>query len=569
VIRDVDELEDGAIMEGEVAVVGAGFAGLELASFLGRRGVSVVLLESGRLEFDPRTQELARVDSVGKPIWEPGPESEMTPYLEPELRGESRIRQFGGSSNTWTGKWRIFDPLDFAERSWVPHSGWPITFDEVWPFYEAVIRDYGLDQFAAFRQSEGVRSLRAAARSGGLEVACHAWQKSPLRLARRFGAELRAAESVNAVLGANATDIVLSNDLERVRSLVVRSLEGRELEVHAERFVLATGGLEVPRLLLSSNGQLPAGIGNRHGFVGRFNANHPKHKQGALWPAGELRDPARAGTDILPRPRFHVNFQLSDETQRDLGLLNHTLRLTPVYRYEIDYPQERVQALRESLAARDLRGVARSSLALARSPRALAKVLRRTYHRGYGGPLDHYALTMYLEQAPNPESRVYLGDETDALGLPKLVVDWRLTELDRESFDATLEELKRAFARAGLGRLEFGELTIDDTFDAAHHIGTTRMASSAEEGVVDSDCRVFGTENLYVASSSVFPTGHSMGPTLTIVALARRLGAHLVAQVAPSSASASTGLRPDPRADVVPPGLSRRLDAHGSARGRQ
>jgi choline dehydrogenase-like flavoprotein len=247
-----------------------------------------------------------------------------------------------------------------------------------------------------------------------------------------------------------------------------------------------------------------------------------------LWPAGELQDPVTSGTDIARRPGFHVNFQLSAELQRERSLLNHTLRLTPVYRFDVDYPTEKARSVRKAWSMKDVRGLTRSTLSLARSPRGALKVAQKTWHRGRGGPLDHYSLTMYLEQAPNPESRLYLSDARDALGMPKLVVDWRLTPLDAASFERTLEELSAAFTRAGLGRLEFGDLTVDDTFDAAHHIGATRMGTTPEDGVVDANCRVFGTENLYIASSSVFPTGHSMGPTLTIVALARRLAAHLL-----------------------------------------
>jgi choline dehydrogenase-like flavoprotein len=64
----------------------------------------------------------------------------------------------------------------------------------------------------------------------------------------------------------------------------------------------------------------------------------------------------------------------------------------------------------------------------------------------------------------------------------------------------------------------------DSFWSANHHIGTTRMA---DDGVVDPDCRVHGIENLFVAGSSVFPTGGYVNPTLTIVALALRLADHI------------------------------------------
>jgi choline dehydrogenase-like flavoprotein len=509
-------------------VVGAGFAGLELTHYLERHGMRVVLLESGRLDFDPKTQQLAHVHSVGKPIREPDPEHELPPYLKPEVRGEARIRQFGGTSNTWTGKWRIFDALDFEKRPWVPHSGWPVTLEELRPFYAAAVRDYGLAEFDEFERSEGVRRLRTAATRGGLEVSCHVWQNKPLRLARRFASELSQAKLVDVVLGANATEIILDDGLERVTSIAFRSLEGRRHEVQAEDFVLAVGGMEGPRLLLASSNQLAAGVGNEHDLVGRFHANHPKHKQGVLWPSRELASPTKVGTADHMRPSYHATFQLSHKEQRERAVLNHALRLIPKYRYDVGYPAERARALRDGVRGRSPSRTARGALALAKSPRSLGKVMSKTLHRGHRGRLDHYALTMYVEQAPNPESRVYLAAERDPLGMPKLVVDWRLNSLDRESFERTLQGLREGFDRAGLGRLDFQSVTVDDTFDAAHHIGATRMATTPTAGVVDPDCRVFSTQNLFIASSSVFPSGSSMAPTLTIVALARRLGEHLL-----------------------------------------
>jgi choline dehydrogenase-like flavoprotein len=72
-----------------------------------------------------------------------------------------------------------------------------------------------------------------------------------------------------------------------------------------------------------------------------------------------------------------------------------------------------------------------------------------------------------------------------------------------------------------------GDVDLDALADAAHHMGTTRMGTSSAEGVVDRDCKVFGIDNLYVAGSSVFPTGGNANPMLTILALSRRLSHHL------------------------------------------
>jgi choline dehydrogenase-like flavoprotein len=235
--------------------------------------------------------------------------------------------------------------------------------------------------------------------------------------------------------------------------------------------------------------------------------DHPKHKRGVLLPSKLLARPEEVATAMWPRPCYHVSFSLSPELQAERSLLHHALYLRPVLR------EKRWQRLRRAARL---------------SPSGLA----------------HYGLAFYAEQGPNPESRLTLAPERDLLGMPKLVVDWRMTPLDEQAFRRTHESLVEAFEQAGFGRLDFGPdpLTLDDTTDANHHIGATRMAATPEEGVVDPDCRVFGTANLYVAAASVFPTGHVAAPTLTIMALARRLAAHLLAlraQRAPARTRAS------------------------------
>jgi choline dehydrogenase-like flavoprotein len=136
------------------------------------------------------------------------------------------------------------------------------------------------------------------------------------------------------------------------------------------------------------------------------------------------------------------------------------------------------------------------------------------------------------EQAPNPRSRVNLHhSKRDQLGLPATQLDWQLSDFDKFSIRRTAELIGIELGRAGLGRVrtdideDLSKFPLVET--AWHHMGTTRMSENDRTGVVDSACRVHGLSNLYVAGSSVFPTGGRANPTLTIVALAIRLADHL------------------------------------------
>ncbi len=212
-------------------------------------------------------------------------------------------------------------------------------------------RDYGPDDIHRFRPEEAFKRLRTVTAGTGLQVSGHVWQGQTLRMAAAYGPELRRVPTIDVVLGANATELVLADDHERVRSIVFKSLDGRRFELAAETYVLTAGALEVPRLLLASNRQLPAGVGNDRDLVGRFFMEHPKHKRGTLRPGPELREPLAAFTAERPRPRPQVSFSLSDEVQREQALLGHALYLKPRYRDDIVEEHAKASAARYGLGA--------------------------------------------------------------------------------------------------------------------------------------------------------------------------------------------------------------------------
>jgi choline dehydrogenase-like flavoprotein len=146
------------------------------------------------------------------------------------------------------------------------------------------------------------------------------------------------------------------------------------------------------------------------------------------------------------------------------------------------------------------------------------------------------SLYFRTEQAPDRDSRVMLGETRDELGLRRITLDWRVTERDTTTIEQWLGLLAKALSGNGSGTvLPPVPGWEDKIIGGPHHMGTTRMAASAAKGVVDADCRVHGTANLYVAGSSVFPTGGYANPTFTIVTLALRLADRLRAELRPAA----------------------------------
>ena len=341
-----------------------------------------------------------------------------------------------------------------------------------------------------------------------------------------------AAAKPGAVHNANVTSLNVGSDGNLLKFVDFITQEGKRGRVRARQFVLASGGIENPRLLLLSNGIEPRGLGNRHDLVGRFFMEHP-HIPCALVAANDpvaligMYDQHRLdGLDV------HAALCPSEILQEEQKILNGSVTVEAV-----EHPDPSVQsaqALWRGLKARefpdDFDEKVQSVIGGIDTVMATAWKRFAENQRVYG----YIQLYARMEQAPNPESRIQLSKERDALGLHRVALDWRLTSVDIRSIDVLTRAVAAEFGRLGYGRVKLADWLFDssDRWEprmqgGSHHMGTTRMAEDPKRGVVDANCKIHGIANLYVAGSSVFPTSGYANPTLTIVALALRLSAHL------------------------------------------
>jgi choline dehydrogenase-like flavoprotein len=157
-------------------------------------------------------------------------------------------------------------------------------------------------------------------------------------------------------------------------------------------------------------------------------------------------------------------------------------------------------------------------------------LLRRRENRG-----GYFGLHAHFEQPPRPENRIRLAEERDELGLPRAEVHWGLGDDELRSLRRTYELIGAELDAAGIATLKPAlPRRLDEPLHNVthHHMGTTRMHIDPKHGVVDENSRVHGLANLFVAGSSVFPTGGAATVTLTLVAMTIRLGDHLKRELA-------------------------------------
>lgn len=483
---DANTIPADTAFAADLCIVGAGAAGLTIARELARSKLDIVVLESGGFELEPDIQTLYEGDSIG---------------LKYDLIG-TRLRYFGGSTNHWGGNCYPLDRHDFDARDWLPHSGWPFDLDELMPYYH---RAHAICQLGPFDYPPG--PARAGSPDGFMRGNLRPLgnKANPLRFGQAYRDELVRNPRIRVVTHASVLEFESTPNAARVTRVRGRAYGGAAFSVNARAYVLATGGVENARLLLLSDKTVSAGLGNQHDLVGRFFQEHVGYYLSAV--VMLQGEPGRGGGK---RGGRWITF--SDEALVANKLLNVACEITPM-----KLPQLSVFERFSDRAERTIRGMGPSPM----NPR---------YWAGEGKqPFD---IAYEAEQAPNPDSRVTLGTQRDALGQRRVVLDWRLTELDRAHLKKGLELLGRELGRLGEGRLWIRPRVLEEwppkaISVGAHHIGTTRMHDNPRKGVVDANCRVHGTSNLFVAGSSVFPTSGKANPTLTIVALAARLADHL------------------------------------------
>jgi choline dehydrogenase-like flavoprotein len=541
----VDYLEDSAAagLDADICIVGAGAAGIAIAhAFIGTP-VRVCLLESGGLAGERRSQALYEGYSTGGLPIDPG---------------TSRMRAFGGSCNLWGGGCIPLSALDLSARDWVSHSGWPISAAELKPYYLRARAICGIETHAIDDNGFASPPATPPIAFDADKLVNQIFIRAPVLFGRDYLRELERAANITMLLHANLLELDVAPDGESVQAARIGSLSGRRGSIRARHYVLACGGIENARLLLLSDTVVPGGPGNAQGLVGRYFMDHPSGKLGAIVSGASDRlvrpyDRERARGSV-PLPEIC----LSEHAQRAHRLLNGR-----VHPFAVEGPVPRgVRALRglrkamrpaddsegsrleadllaatrnEALPEPGMATGSRAGLALQLGLGA-GDVARALVRKWIDKPVvrsSHVDLVGYFEQAPNPDSRITLGSDRDALGQRKVCVDWRITELDRHTYRTAAHLFGEELARACGGRflpepwVDADDGTPPRVHGTAHHLGTTRMADDPRHGVVDRHCRVHGMDNLHIAGSSVFPTGGWAFPTFTIVALSLRLADRL------------------------------------------
>ncbi|MEM8987218.1 MAG: GMC family oxidoreductase [Pseudomonadota bacterium] len=524
-LLDARDFESGTTLDADICVLGAGAAGVTLARELVQGGFQVCVLESGGLEYDDAAQDLYR--------------AEASPEFFPDPQW-SRLRYLGGATNHWEGNCSPLSEEDFKVRSWVPNSGWP--------FERAALDDaYVRANVYCEIDAESILTIYNAPVTPpppelsfklGLAKTEITKASPPTRFAERWAPDLASAKNADLVLNATAHSVALDAGQTRIETVRAQVIGGGAFDVKAKYVCLCLGGIENARMLKIWNAEHGNKLGDQFDAVGRYFMEHPLGEFAFILPSAERAKYNLYAPGRSYNPNNGIGYMaLTEKAQEENAAPGLRVPLMPVDKYYASDGISSYHLMTDSLsngAAPDymLRHVKNMVLDF---DMVLEAVSRQVFRRKLFKEADDFTgfgSSMMIEQYPDRQNRITLGEERDALGLRRSVVEWRVPESEKEGVWRAVEAVGRDFAASRHGR--FRLLKERDTriwgsqlSYGHHHMGTTRMAKSPETGVVDANAKVFGMENFYVGGSSVFPTGGHVPPTLTLVALAVRLADHL------------------------------------------
>jgi choline dehydrogenase-like flavoprotein len=543
----------GTVLDADVCIVGAGPAGIAMArEFIGS-SIRVVLLESGKFENDSHIEEL----SQGKV---------NSRYLGPAALELGRKRQFGGTPNAWlyrTEPWdgRLYarcvppEPLDFERDVCDSGLSWPFSFDEMLPYFKMAVTlwnggsfDYRIDNWAG-----GLRPIESP--SGVLKTRIAQHGPSDV-FTIRYRQELVEADNIDLHLGCTAVALESDGLASRIGRLRIARDGGSTFSVTATIYVLACGGIENVQLLLASDAARPGAAGNRYDNVGRYVTDHPEFCLGFVFTGQSDVYEKLALYDIRWVGEHMASgfLTLSEDLKRSERLLNMSVALSPrgpgfgtaAHRAVADVAASIRHGEVPARPFADIGSVLGSPLDAVAFLRNRRSANYSEYRGGWSQrssrTCDFRAFELWAacEQTPHRDNRLTLIDDRDWLGRNRLRFDHCWSDADRRNIRRSIEIITAEISAAGLGRLRpwyHWEGSSYPRFAGLHHpMGGTRMHVEPHLGVVDENCLVHGLFNVYVAGSSVFPTGIGYAnPTLTLLAVAMRLAEHLKEKLGVSS----------------------------------
>lgn len=495
----------------DICIIGTGPSGSILLEQLSKdKNKSICVIESG--DFKIKNEHIKLNEGQNPFLGNYPHENYSTNY--------GRLRQIGGTSNVWAGWSSPLNKFDFEKRHWIENSGWPITYDE---FNKYFLKANDYLKLAEYEYFDTLLNFIKNNNHNHIDnFLVHYWQfyKEPLNFRKKILNKFEKYKNVKIFYNLNCNELILDNDLKTIQNINCSNFNNEQIQIKSKIFVLCCGGIENASLLLNSNTQESNGIGNRNSLVGKYFMEHPH---------------ITISKNHVSAKKYFKNFEKMNiankpEVSRLAGL---------VLNYEIQEKESINNAItvfsNHNLLEVSSAVIARYSFVSKVFPIKFLSYIKKLINETPFAILDLFNLIKFkldnnfnnysiirIEQEPTVSNRVELSQNKNIFNKNIPILKWTLNSRDKKTIDVNERYLSSYLLKNNIvDRIEKHQSDI--IFGVGHHMGTTRMSYSDKDGVVNSDHKVFGYNNLYINGSSVFPTSGSVNPTLTILALSFRL----------------------------------------------
>jgi choline dehydrogenase-like flavoprotein len=476
---------------------------------------------------------------------------------------ECTNKGFGGTSASWGGRCVMYDEIDFMQRDVIGQDctwGTDILKDihrflpKAAAYFECGEPTFNLNQIPEFKTSRIAEGFKEGAITDSV---LERWSM-PTRFGKRYASEIERNPQIEMLKGYEVRTFAAPDSEGHVRSVDIQNrADGETITIEAKRFVISAGSQETTRLLLRNKNLfqnlafVPPALGHYYqGHVSGkiasvvFNGNPQKTDYGFQKTRDQtfVRRRFQFSTEFLKEQNFlntamWLDNPLYHDPEHKSGPMSfmYLAMITPLLGKKLAPPAiaESITKGKKTNINKHLFNVIRGLPGSVIKP-AMIFYKRYLLKRKLPGvflynPSNQYALHFHAEQKPEYTNCMYLAEDLETLH-----INYALTDQDIDSVIKTHQALDQWLQACGCGKLRywFAEDKLYDAIrntskDGLHQCGTTRIADSPEKGVVDSNLKVFGTANVYVCSSSVFPTSGQANPTFMLGAFAARLSKHL------------------------------------------
>ena len=508
--------------ETDVVIIGAGIAGLILATRLRRKNVRVAILESGAREQSADTHPLNRTVQLGAAY---------------SGASHGRFRCLGGTSTRWGGALIPFIDHDLAARPYLGLSGFPVGGAALRPYLAEAEKLFGVD--GGSYDEDFVRQIGATAyvptNDTDVIVRFAKWPAFKSRnVAALLSSSIERDQGLEIWINSTATKFDVSTENGRIISVTGCGEGKRSITIAAKCVVICAGAIKSTRLLLLLDRQHDKKIFADCNALGRFFNDHISMSIANIKAKQIVKLNRMAGFRFLGSAMRSLRFELSAAVQEQAAIGSAFGHIS----FRTD-KETGFDALRNFLRSQQRsKTIPLSALMAAlRDVPYLAKmaVWRIIYNQLLWPTPAKYELHVVAEQLPRANNYIALASENDCFGLPLAAVRWQIEPQDLRTFAIFKRHFDEFWNRHGLrdvGELDW-TLSADSSIgdmahtDVYHPGGSTRMGTDRHDAVLDANLRCFAVPNLWIASTSAFPSGGGENPTLMLILFTMRLADHL------------------------------------------